>query len=64
MVSASKKRLDLDEVRLRAAQIRSQWTLSERHRRMGLPPDVPTRLRNFIVGQRQPAWASIQRRYV
>jgi hypothetical protein len=61
MVSATNKKLDLDEVRKRAAQIRSHWTLSERHRRMGLPPDVPERLRDFIVGSRLPAWGVVRR---
>jgi hypothetical protein len=61
MVSASKNKLDLNEVRQRAAQIRSHWSLLERHRRMGLPPDVPARLRDFIVGGRQPAWAIAKR---
>jgi hypothetical protein len=56
MVSISKKTLDLDEVRKRAARVRRQWTLSERHRRMGLPPDVPSRLRDLIMGNRQPVW--------
>jgi len=62
MVSISKKKLDLDEVRKRAAQIRSHWSLSERHRRMGLPPDVPSRLREFILGEREPAWGVVSRR--
>jgi len=61
MVSISKKMVDLDEVRTRAAQIRVQWTLSERQRRMGLPPDVPSRLRDLILGSSQPAWEIARR---
>jgi hypothetical protein len=41
-------KLDLDEARKRAAEIRSEWTLSERSRRAGLPPDLPFMLRNLL----------------
>jgi hypothetical protein len=44
------------EIEKRAARVRSHWSASERLRRMGLPPDVPARLREFILGTRQPQW--------
>ena len=44
------------EIEKRAAQIRSQWSASERVRRTGLPPDVPSRLEEFILGRREPQW--------
>jgi hypothetical protein len=56
MVSLTKNS-DLREIRKRAAQIRSLWSPSERLRRTGLPPDVPPRLRDLIIGCRQPAWS-------
>ena len=47
---------ELDEIRKRAAKIRGHWTLSERQRRMGLPPDMPQRLRDFVFVPRMAAW--------
>jgi hypothetical protein len=44
------------EIEKRAAQIRSQWSPTERVRRTGLPPDVPARLQEFIMSPRQPEW--------
>jgi len=44
------------EIRKRAARVRKQWTPLEKIRRTGLPPDVPARLRQFILGEPQPAW--------
>jgi len=44
------------EIEKRAARIRSQWSAAERVRRTGLPPDVPTRLQEFILGRREPQW--------
>ena len=51
--------VDSLEVERRAEQIRSHWSPDERLRRMGLPPDVPSRLREFILGRRQSMWAMI-----
>jgi hypothetical protein len=48
--------LDLDEVRKRAATIRGNWSVTERRRRMGLPPDVPATLRDIILGPRVVVW--------
>jgi hypothetical protein len=53
------KHLKALEIEKRAAKIRSQWSAAERSRRMGLPPDVPARLRDFILGNRQPQWCVV-----
>ena len=37
--------INLQDVRKRAAEIRENWSLKERRRRMGLPPDLPHGLR-------------------
>lgn len=58
MVSISKHRQAL-EIEKRAARIRSQWSAAERVRRTGLPPDVPARLQEFILGLRQPQWCMV-----
>lgn len=50
------KNIDVPEIQKRAEQIRRQWSADERLRRTGLPPDVPPRLRAFILGRRQPHW--------
>jgi hypothetical protein len=47
------------EIEKRAARIRSQWSVAERVRRTGLPPDVPARLQEFILGRRQPQWCVV-----
>jgi hypothetical protein len=49
---------DLQEVRKRAAQIRRHWSPLEKIQRTGLPPDIPERLRQFILGQPQPTWSA------
>ena len=53
------KHMDVLEVQKRAAQIRSHWSPAEKARRTGLPPDVPSRLQEFILGRRQSAWPAI-----
>jgi hypothetical protein len=53
------KHLKALEIEKRAAGIRSQWSAAERVRRTGLPPDVPARLRDFILGTRQPQWCVV-----
>lgn len=40
----------------RAAEIRRSWSSVEKIRRTGLPPDVPARLRQFILGQANVQW--------
>jgi hypothetical protein len=45
------------DVRKRAAEIRSHWSPLERAQRTGLPPDIPTRLRQYILGSYEPEWS-------
>jgi hypothetical protein len=58
MVSISKYSKAL-EIEKRAARIRSEWSAAERVRRTGLPPDVPVRLQEFILGRREPHWCVV-----
>jgi hypothetical protein len=51
--------IDLQEVRKRAAEIRRHWSPLEKIRRTGLPPDIPERLRQFILGPCQPKWSVV-----
>jgi hypothetical protein len=53
------KHLKALEIEKRAAQVRREWSTSERIRRTGLPPDVPARLEEFILGKRQPQWSVV-----
>lgn len=48
--------MDLRDVRKRAAEIRDSWTARERRRRMGLPPDMPSKVRDYLVNPRSSAW--------
>ncbi len=41
-------RISTNEVRQRAAEVRGNWSATERRRREGLPPDIPTKLRNYL----------------
>lgn len=54
--------LELEDVRKRAAEIRGNWSTTERRRRKGLPPDTPAMLRDFILAPRAVRWASVGRR--
>jgi hypothetical protein len=47
---ATHHKIDSQEVRKRAAEIRRHWSPSERVQRTGLPPDIPARLKEFILG--------------
>jgi len=49
---------DFQDVRQRAAQVRGSWTMTERRRRTGLPPDAPSKLRDFVLGCRNIDWPS------
>lgn len=60
MVSIA-KHLKALEIEKRAARIRSQWSAAERVRRTGLPPDVPARLQELIMGRREPQWCVMSR---
>jgi hypothetical protein len=48
--------IDVEEVRKRAAEIRGHWSPTERRRRLGLPPDIPARLRSLISEPRAVEW--------
>jgi hypothetical protein len=50
--------INLEEVRKRAAEIRGNWSTTERRRRKGLPPDIPAKLRDIILAPRAFGWAS------
>jgi hypothetical protein len=54
MLSVGNK--ELEDIRKRAAKIRGNWSLSERRRRMGLPPDMPNRLRNYLFAPSIATW--------
>jgi hypothetical protein len=58
MVGTSKQ-VKASEIEKRAARVRSQWSFAERVRRTGLPPDVPSRLREFILGHQQAQWCVV-----
>ena len=45
------------EVQKRAAEIRRHWSPLEKARRTGLPPDIPARLRHFILGDNEVDWS-------
>jgi hypothetical protein len=40
----------------RAAEIRQLWSPRERARRLGLPPDLPARLRARLDGHLESSW--------
>lgn len=43
-------------VRERAADVRRNWTLDERIKRLGLPPDLPPRLQTYLTGRPERNW--------
>lgn len=49
---------DADEIRNRAEMIRRNWSRDERQRRHGLPPDMPSRMQQFIFGSSSGAWVT------
>ena len=48
-----------NEIRRRATEIQRNWSPTEKARRMGLPPDIPSRLRQFILGETEPQWSTV-----
>jgi hypothetical protein len=56
-MAAPRHKIEAQEVQQRAAEIRRGWSPLEKIRRTGLPPDVPARLRQFILGHAQPQWS-------
>jgi hypothetical protein len=49
-------KVEAQEVQKRAAEIRRHWSPLEKLRRTGLPPDVPARLRQFIMSGSTADW--------
>jgi hypothetical protein len=47
---------DAAEIRRRAAKVRKHWTDVEKRRRLGLPPDVPRALREYLLGCPSQVW--------
>jgi hypothetical protein len=56
-MASLRNKLEAQEVQKRAAAIRRHWSPLEKLRRTGLPPDVPARLRQFILGEPKRAWS-------
>jgi hypothetical protein len=52
------KSVDSQEVQRRAAEIRRHWSPLEKIQRTGLPPDIPARLKQFILGPAQAQWSA------
>ena len=52
----TKNKLESGQVRKRAAAVRGNWTAGERRRRMGLPPDIPIQLRDYLLAPRLAVW--------
>ena len=46
MIRTSK---DSNSITKRAAEVRGNWSAQERKRRAGLPPDTPSKLREFFL---------------
>jgi len=40
----------------RAAEIRRRWSINERAKRLGLPPDMPPRLQTYLTGRPDRSW--------
>jgi hypothetical protein len=53
-MATKRRNIESQEVRKRAAEIRRHWSPLERAQRTGLPPDIPARLRAFLLGPVQP----------
>jgi hypothetical protein len=43
-------------IQKRAEEIRRRWSLDERTKRLGLPPDMPTRLQTYLTGRLERSW--------
>ena len=55
-MATTRRILDPQEVRNRAAEIRRQWSPLEKLERKGLPPDMPAKLRQYFFSAPQRAW--------
>jgi len=51
--------MNTEDITKRAAEIRGNWSVQERRRRMGLPPDTPRKLREFFLTARTSGWAMV-----
>jgi hypothetical protein len=40
----------------RAEEIRRRWSVNERSKRLGLPPDMPARLQTYLTGRPDRSW--------
>jgi hypothetical protein len=56
----TRTRKDTNAVTKRAAEIRGSWSVQERQRRVGLPPDTPLKLREFFLASRTN-WPTLSR---
>lgn len=56
VVSAQSFESQSKGVRRRAAEVRQNWSASEKAARTGLPPDMPNRLRRHLVGRPDINW--------
>ena len=52
-------RMNTEDISKRAAEIRGTWSVQERRRRMGLPPDTPRKLREFFLTTRTSDWPTV-----
>jgi hypothetical protein len=59
-MKTSRHLFNAQEIRSRAAEIRKRWSPAERLRRTGLPPDVPDRLRDYILGKPALEWEVVR----
>jgi hypothetical protein len=55
-MKATASNFDMQEVHRRAAEIRGNWSPIEKRRRMGLPPDTPAKIRDFVLAPRMVSW--------
>jgi hypothetical protein len=53
---SSRRIPDFQEIRSRAAEVRKRWSPAERRRRIGLPPDTPLQLRQYVLGHSIVEW--------
>jgi hypothetical protein len=52
--------VDLNGMRKRVTEIQGNWSATERRLRRGLPPDIPSKLRDYILAPRAGKWSTKQ----
>jgi hypothetical protein len=57
-MKATASSFDMQEIHRRAAEVRGNWSAIEKRRRMGLPPDPPTKIRHFVLSPRIALWST------